>query len=282
MAMSKLRSVVVVLSTVLGVAATSSLGFWQLRRADQKIAIHEAMMARQDLPPLGNGALPCEAHEWVQAEQRHVVLRGVWLAQHTVFLDNRSMDGRAGFLVLTPLSLAAEGDAPGQGRCGSQTVLVQRGWVPRDMLDRTRLPDVHTPTGVIELVGRLVPAPSKLMELGTGSGVAPAGHLRQNVDVADLSREWGLPLRPGSIQQLKPLAASEAGKAASAPAPIGGIAGVDVDVDGLLRHWWQPSAEVGKHQAYAAQWFAMAAVMVALYVWFQWLKPWRAQGSRSV
>jgi surfeit locus 1 family protein len=278
MAMSKMRSVVVLFATVLGVAATTSLGFWQLRRADQKIAIHETMMARQDLPPLGNGALPCDAHDWLQAEQRHVALRGAWLAQHTIFLDNRSMDGRAGFLVLTPLKLALDGDASGHGRCASQAVLVQRGWVPRDLLDRTKLPDVQTPTGVIELVGRLVPAPSKLMDLGAGA--EPAGRLRQNVDVSDLSREWGLALRPGSIQHLQPLVAAGAGHAASSPAPIGGIPGVDVD--GLLRHWWQPSAEVGKHQAYAAQWFAMAAVMAALYVWFQWLKPLRARGSRSV
>ncbi len=276
--MSKMRSVVVLLATVLGVAVTTSLGFWQLRRADQKIAIHETMMARQHQTPLGNGALPCEAHDWSQAEQRHVALRGAWMAQHTIFLDNRSMDGRAGFLVLTPLRLAPDGDAPGLGRCGSQTVLVQRGWVPRDMLDRTRLPDVQTPTGVIELVGRMAPAPSKLMDLGAGA--VPTGRLRQNVDVGELSREWGLPLRPGSIQQLRPLVVAGAGKAASSPASIGGLAGVDVD--GLLRHWWQPSAEVGKHQAYAAQWFAMAAVMAALYVWFQWLQPLRARGSRSV
>jgi surfeit locus 1 family protein len=278
MAMSRLRSVVVVVATVVGVVATSSLGFWQLRRADQKIAIHQTMMARQHLPPLGNEALPCEAAGWLQAEQRHVALRGAWLSQYTIFLDNRSMDGRAGFLVLTPLKLAPAGDAPGLDRCGSQTVLVQRGWVPRDMLDRTKLPDVPTATGEIELMGRLVPPPSKLMDLGPGA--QPAGLVRQNVDVSDLSREWGLTLRPGSIQQLQPLAAAGAGTRASSVAPIGAIPGVDVD--GLLRHWWQPSAEVGKHQAYAAQWFAMAAVMAALYVWFQWLKPLRARGSRSV
>jgi surfeit locus 1 family protein len=275
--MSSVKPLVVVLSTVLGVAATTSLGFWQLGRADQKTAIHEAMMARQKLPPLRNGALPCDARQWVQAEQRHVALQGTWLAQHTVFLDNRSMDGRAGFMVLTPFALAAEPQAAGQSRCLAQVVLVQRGWVPRDLLDRTRLPDLDTPAGEVELVGRLVPAPSKLMALGDSA--MPLGRLRQNVDVPELSREWGLALRPGSIQQLKPWVASGADKGLKSPARIGGIAGVDVD--GLLRHWWQPSAEVGKHQAYAAQWFAMAAVMVALYVWFQWLKPLRARSSRS-
>lgn len=275
---------VVLLATVLGITATVSLGRWQLRRADQKIAIHEAMMARQTLPPLGHADLPCAAADWALAEQRPVRLQGTWLPQHTVYLDNRSMDGRAGFVVLTPLRLSADA-TPGARRsiCGENTVLVQRGWVPRHMSDRTLLPDVGTPPGEVTLSGRLVAAPSKLMELGASSD--RAGRIRQNVDVAELRTQWGLALRPGSIQQLKPeltvagsgLASAHGKEGAQGAAPP--LPGQDAD--GLLRHWWQPSADVGKHQAYAAQWFAMAAVMAALYLWFQWLKPWRARGLRS-
>lgn len=274
--MRKWRSVVVFLATVVGVSVTVSAGIWQLGRADQKIAIHEAMLARQAQPPLRNADLPCDASDWVQAEQRHVALHGTWLDRHTVFLDNRAMDGRAGFLVLTPLQLDAAPSVPGRAPCGAQAVLVQRGWVPRDLRDRTRLPEVPTPAGEALLVGRLVPAPSKLMELGAAS--APTGRLRQNVDVHELSQEWRLALRPGSVQQLQPQAGA-ANQEGGVSARMGGIPGADVD--GLLRHWWQPSADVGKHQAYAAQWFAMATVMVALHLWFQWLKPLRLRGPRS-
>jgi surfeit locus 1 family protein len=45
-----------------------------------------------------------------------------------VYLDNRQMNARQGFFVVTPLQLAT-GDA----------VLVQRGWMPRDLTDRSRL-----------------------------------------------------------------------------------------------------------------------------------------------
>jgi surfeit locus 1 family protein len=56
-------------------------------------------------------------------------VQGRWLPVAPVFLDNRQMDGRPGFFVLSPLQLD-RGDV----------VLVQRGWVPRDMQDRSRLP----------------------------------------------------------------------------------------------------------------------------------------------
>lgn len=278
--MGSMRSGQVLLATVLGVAATVSLGRWQLGRADQKIAIHKAMMARQTLAPLSNADLPCTAADWLLAEQRPVRLHGTWMAQHTVYLDNRAMDGRAGFVVLTPLRLAsAPAQGTGQPACAANTVLVQRGWAPRHMSDRSQVPELQTPSGEVVLSGRLVTAPSKLMELGASS--EPSGRIRQNVDLAELSSQWSLAFRPGSIQQLTPEGMALDGGAAHAVAAATKAPLPGQDADGLLRHWWQPSADVGKHQAYAAQWFAMAAVMVALYLWFQWLKPLRARGPRS-
>jgi cytochrome oxidase assembly protein ShyY1 len=47
----------------------------------------------------------------------------------------------------------------------------------------------------------------------------------------------------------------------------------------LLRDW--PALSVGldgalaKHYAYAAQWFALAVLIVILYVWFQLITPRR-------
>jgi surfeit locus 1 family protein len=71
------------------------------------------------------GATPARMH-------RRVSLRGRWLEQHTVYLDNRQMDGKPGFYLLTPLQL--------DGMPGS-VVLVQRGWLQRNFIDRSqRLP----------------------------------------------------------------------------------------------------------------------------------------------
>ena len=253
------RPLIIFLATVVGVGVTASLGQWQLGRAATKQALHDTIEARGRLPALDNEALPCTPEAWSAQEQRPAVLRGHWLNERTVWLDNRAMGGRAGLFMLTPLRLTVP---PGQGPDCAATVLVQRGWVPRDPYDRLRVAPPPPAQGEVQLKGWLVPAPSKLMELGAPES-APAGAVRQNVDLAALAQEWGEPLRPGSIQQ----------DGDEQPPPSGGT--------GLLRDWWRPALDVGRHQAYAAQWFAMAGVMVVLYVWFQWIRPWRRRRAPS-
>lgn len=250
------RSFWVFLLTLLGVGLTSALGVWQIHRADQKQQLHDTLLARQAMPPLHNLDLPCQVSTWVQQEQRSAVLTGRWLHEHTVLLDNRPMQGRPGFLVLTPLLLTPAPAAPG---CQTRLLLVQRGGVPRDLYDRTRVPVFAKPSGDVRVTVRLTFAPSKMLSLQQDP--APeVGMLRQNVDLALLAKEWQQTLLPGSAQQLEP--------AQSADGVIQG--------DDLPRAWWQPQADVGKHHAYAAQWFLMAIVMLGLYVWFQWLRPIQA------
>lgn len=242
--MATLSQVVVWGATAAGMAVTGSLGVWQLQRADTKQQLHDAMRARGAQAPWSADRLPCEPVGWQEAEQHRVVLHGRWLHERTLFLDNRPMQGRAGFVVLTPFELAREAG------CAAKVVLVQRGWVPRDPRDRLRLPEVPQPAGDVTVLARITWAPSRLMSLGEGE--AEQGRIRQNVEPEALAREWGVALRPGSLQQLDD--------------------GVNSS-DGLLRHWWQPSADVGKHQAYAAQWFGMALALLGLCVWSQWIRP---------
>src|SRR5690606_32248734 len=119
---------------------------------------------------------------------RPVRLRGRWLPQHNVFLDNRQMDGRVGFFLVTPLRLSGS----------ERAVLVQRGWVPRDFQDRQRVPEVSTPAGDVDVLGRLAPPPGRLYQFGdAGQGV-----IRQNVDPADFRLETGLALLDASVQQM--------------------------------------------------------------------------------
>ncbi len=248
------RSAVVLLATLVGVGTTVSMGRWQLSRAQTKLDLFAAMQSRERMPPLSNAQLACDAAPWQGDLQRLVRLRGRWLSEHTIFLDNRAMDGRAGRFVLTPLRLEADAGTS----CPDRVVLVQRGWVPRDAADRTLLPNVNSGTGIVTVPGRVSEAPSHLMELGAAAS-APAGKIRQNVDLAALAAEWQVVLRPGSITQLDD-------EEPNAPQDLP-----------LVRHWWKPQADVSKHEAYAAQWFTMAAVMVGLYLWFQWWRPRRAQ-----
>ena len=231
------RTVIVLIATVIGVAATARLGLWQLDRAAQKASLQQSLDARALLPPL-EASMLADGVEGVAAQQhRLTIVRGHWVQAATVFLDNRQMAGRPGFFVVTPLRLPGSPSA----------VLVQRGWVPRDALDRTRLPVLPDEPGDVTVRGRIAPPPGRLYDFaGAASGV-----IRQNLELDAYAREFSLSLKPLSIVQ----------DAEGAPA------------DGLSRDWPRPDTGIQKHYGYAFQWFALCALMTGLYVWFQLIHP---------
>ncbi|MEP7057206.1 MAG: SURF1 family protein [Caldimonas sp.] len=237
---SRRRSGWVLLATVVGVAATLRLGFWQLDRAAQKIAIQTRIDARRTLPVVDAAGLASTADTAAGQHYRRAALRGSWLADRTVFLDNRQMHGVPGFYVVTPLRL--------EGR--SEAVLVQRGWVARSFTDRSALPPIPTPAGPMQIEGLIAPPPSRLYDFAP----AASGPIRQNLDLDAYAREARTPLLPLSVLQ------------SESPATAG---------DGMRREWPLPALDFQKHYGYAFQWFALAALMTGLYVWFQLLRPGR-------
>ena len=227
-------------AAVLVAGTTFSLGQWQLRRAAQKEALQAAIESKGRLPALDAQSL-LAAKNVTDDIHRPAVLKGVWRAEYTVYLDNRPMSGKTGFWVLTPLVL--EGT--------SQAIVVQRGWVPRNFADRTRLPEVATPAGTVTVEGRIAPPPSKLYEF---QGLE-TGRIRQNLDLLAYRSQTGLPLLEVSLLQT-------------------GAAG-----EGLLREWAPPNLGVDKHYGYAFQWFGLCALVFILYGWFQLVLPFRARTS---
>lgn len=235
-----LGRLLVLLAAMAGMALTGALGHWQLRRAAQKealVAVHEARVAQGpiDGATLGQGADSAASREGLL--HRRMVVQGHWLPAHTVYLENRQMQGRTGFHVLTPLQL-------GQG---GAVVLVQRGWAPRDFQDRTALPGVETPTQEVQVTGLLAPWPSRVYDFG---GIEQ-GPIRQNLGFEAYRRETGLPLLEVSVQQTGDTR------------------------DGLLRQWPVVASGADKHYGYAFQWFGLCALIALLYVWFQIVQPRR-------
>ena len=232
----------VTLAMLVGVGVTVRLGFWQLSRADQKQAQHDAIVAQQSAPVLSMDALLSRPELFAQLHRR-VQLQGRWLSEHTVYLDNRPMQGRAGFWVVTPLALSDH-----------TAVLVQRGWIPRNSLDRLQLAPIDTPTGMVSLQGRLAPPPSMLLSLGAtpedDSLASRTSNIRQNLTIKQMADQVGVHFS-GTVLQTDP--ASE----------------------GLLREWPEIASGIDKNLAYAFQWFAMAAVQLILYLWFQFITPYR-------
>lgn len=232
-------AVVVLVAALLGAGATARLGVWQLDRAAQKTALQASLDERRGLPPLPPGELAENSAAAALQHHRRIEIEGRWLAERTIYLENRQMNARPGFYVVTPLQLG-DGSA----------VLVQRGWLPRDAADRTHILAFQTPAGVVRVAGRIAPPPGRLYEFAG----AASGPIRQNIDVAAYSQELRLPLRPLSVVQ-------DDGPATTA--------------DGLLREWPRPDAGVQRHYGYAFQWFALATLILGLYVWFQLIRPRR-------
>ena len=246
------RRLVVLIAAVITASLTARLGFWQLDRGAQKRALQSAVESRQQMPPLQPQDLPADETTLQERLHRQITIQGVWSPQHTVYLENRQMQGRPGFFVVTPLLLP-----------GGDAVLVQRGWLPRDLRDRTRVQAPPTEPGTTRLLARIALPPARLYDFdGTVSGP-----IRQNLDVGAFALETGLRLRPLSILELD-----------AAPLPT---AGQPPRPDKLLRDWPLPAADIHKHHGYAFQWFALSVLTIVLYVWFQILRP-RRQRSQPV
>jgi surfeit locus 1 family protein len=237
-------------------ALTAGLGFWQLNRAHTKIALQNSILEKNTQDVIVNRSLIAIDSEakWAGTLHRSVRLNGQWLTERTVYLDNRPMAGRPGFIVLTPLRLAGS-DA---------VVLVQRGWIARDFQDRTRLAEVTTPESEVVVVGRMAAAPSAIYALGKESAqetsldnskpTATSSRIRQNIDMQGLEsslKAVNLRLLPKVLLQ------------------------TDAASEGLLRDWPQPDSGVAKHYGYAFQWFGLCATVLVLYVWLVWLAPRR-------
>ncbi len=239
---ARVRWVVITLAALVGIGVTASLGQWQLGRAAQKIAYQQQLDERAAMPALTAADLQRLPSDVFSLQYRQVELRGEWLPAQTVYLDNRQMQGRPGFYVLTPLRVtAAAADSP----ANVLTVLVQRGWVARNFQDRAALPVVDSPAGAVLVQGRLAGQPPRLLELQSTAAEQGASQIRQNWDTDSAARALSQPVVPLTVVQ------TGAGS------------------DGLLRDWSVVGSGVEKHYGYAFQWFGLCSLIAILYAWFQ-------------
>jgi surfeit locus 1 family protein len=239
--MPPLRMTSALVAALAGVIVTFQLGSWQLRRAAEKTALEQSWLAAQQAPALelrdSSDFAPVAA-----SLPRHVRLRGTFQHERSIWLDNRARDGRAGFLVVTPLRLQGTQD----------TVLVNRGWAPRDPAERTHLPEIGRPEGRVELAGMAVVQVPHVFQLGGADG----GLIRQNLDLDELRAELGVPLAPFVVQQSSELD------------------------DALDRRWPAPASGADRNRGYAFQWFSLATLLGLIVAGLCW-RMFRGRSGRS-
>ena len=212
-----------------------SLGFWQLRRAQEKRDLMmQAEQGRQQLLSLNVASID-RANRY-----QHVSVKGHYDNAHQILLDNMpSTDpprqGQPGFRVLTPLILDTAAN--------QSIILVDRGWVSL-MADRKQLPQITVDQQQREVRGLL----DELPQPGVRAG-----------DAGIKDNSWPQVLNYPKADELKRLYGD--GLATH-------IILLDADLaDGYERTW---QINLGftpeRHIAYAVQWFGLAITLLIIYV----------------
>ncbi len=202
-----------------------SLGFWQVERAQEKRQLKMLYQQRQAAGPVTIESLSAGQDMSYQA----VILRGRFDNDRQLFLDNRIHQGRFGYEIITPFQL--------QG--SEQWVLVNRGWLAGDVSRRT-LPVAVAVEGVVSLFAEVYVPLGMPVTLGEPSVEKNWPRVVQNLQLATLAEEFKQPLFPYSVRL----------KAGS--------------VGGFKPNWLVVNVQPEKHQAYAFQWFSMAAAVVII------------------
>jgi surfeit locus 1 family protein len=187
-------------------------------------ALEKLALARQFDAMLEAPAIELSPASGKDVVGRRVAARGVLDAAHAVFLDNKIRQGRVGYEVVVPLALG-----------GHASVLVNLGWIAAGPT-REALPDPRLPAGEVRVDGLALERLPHALE----SGAPSAGKVRQNLDAGAYAAETGLALLPFVIQ------------ARHGPG------------DALARDWPRPDVGADRNQAYALQWYSLAALAVVL------------------
>jgi cytochrome oxidase assembly protein ShyY1 len=180
------------------------------------------------MPPL---ALDDKPVDTAAIEYRHVIVTGEFVPNWPLFLDNRPLEGRTGFVLLMPFKIADS----------DEIVLAARGWLPRDPAVHDRVPHVTTPPGRTTIEGLAVLHPARVMELGKAPPLKP-GAIVQNLDPAGFAQASGMRTLPVLVEQTSP------------------------DGTELIRKWPAPAVDVDRHKGYAFQWYALAAMAFLFFV----------------
>ena len=208
---------------VLVVALTVYLGVWQTNRGDRKEERQRLLEARmRETPVVLTGSVPSAE----PLEYRHVRAHGEYDAAGQIFLDNRVMQGRAGYHVVTPMRLA-----------DGAIVLVNRGWIARAP-SYPQPPQVAVPAGRVDVAGIAVLPSSRFLELGPQT---VSGSVWQNLTIARYQATTRARVLPVVVL-------------------------ADAAGEGLVAVHETPDAGVAKHREYALTWFSLAATTLVLWL----------------
>lgn len=215
------------------VTASSTLGFWQLRRAAEKEALLEAFAGNEAGAPID---LAVARRMPTGPIHPHVRVRGRFDPLRGYVLDDQVRDGRRGLMayaLFEPLD-------------GSSALLVNRGFMPRGTGEPPALPPLDA--GEQELTGVYAPPPGSGLRLGgnplPGQAKWPKSTIYIDLDeiAADLGRGVG-----------------------------DRVLLLDADpASGFMRDWTPQILPPERHRGYALQWFSFGIAACVIFIVLHW------------
>lgn len=223
-------------------AVCARLGAWQLERAEVRGASAQAArlaeIEAQEPVPLEDVLAPQSTFDGALVGRR-VEVSGRYEADGQLLVVDRALDGRTGYLVLTPLRVTSE-DAAADGA----VLPVVRGWVADGDPDADL---VAVPAGDVTVTGYLQGSEDS----GAAHGTLDPG-TTDSISSAELLGVWGGPIWTGYAVLTSAEPAQDAG-IALLPPPTRSGTGLNI-----------------QNLGYAAQWFVFGGF--AVFLWVRLLK----------
>lgn len=224
------------LAAGLTLAILLGLGTWQLQRLEWKAALQARIDQGLAAPPVAE--LPALASNPADWDYRRVQVTGRFLHDSEFHLLGRSFERRAGIEIVTPLIA----DHPAL----SGPLMVHRGWVPIEQAPAASRPET-LPEGEVTVTGILLAPSGKQSWLRPDN--EPAANQWYWIDLPAMAWAAGYPEGgPGTL-----LYAERATDPAALP--VGGR------LETKLRN---------DHLQYAVTWYALALVLVVIFVLFHY------------
>ncbi len=211
--------------TITMVVIFSELGQWQLSRADEKNTRFEQLEQLSKEPAVN---IPGSQVKLKDFKYRRAEVHGNYRPEYTIYLDNKTYNGHAGYHVLTPLQIIDS----------EWHVMVNRGWVPIGY-DRSVLPEVPIVLEETVVTGTIDSPELRMLEL---SDSVTSGKVWDRFDLARFQEITEINLQPIMLFQQD-----------------------QVD-DGLIRDWKLPDSGASKNIGYAIQWFSFAAATIIIFL----------------
>ena len=204
------------------------LGAWQSDKAQQKKDLLTIYDARATEPSAWIKSNRINGEEY---RYKKIKVRGQFDVTHQILLDNRVLDSKAGYHVITPLKIEKS----------EMYVLINRGWVPVGD-DRSLVPILSAPEGLQEVDGIATLPPSKFYTLEKNQSSQEWQTVWQNIDLNLFQKKTHIQVQPLIVQMSKNSSGS------------------------YVYDWSRPDLRVNTNLGYAFQWYGMAVLLVMFFI----------------